>query len=89
VLHRSVPNRGDTQVAVVLSYVLILAKSGHEDEILESLREFRQVKDARATLGSWDIVATVESESMESLYMLVDRIRRLPHVERTSTLITR
>ena len=76
-------------MAVVLAYVLILAKSGREHDILESLKDFNQVKDARTTLGSWDIVAAVESESMESLYLLVDRIRKLPYVERTSTLITR
>ncbi len=76
-------------MAVVLAYVLILAKSGREYDIIESLKEFNQVKDARATLGSWDIIAAVESESMDSLYVLVDRIRQLRNVERTTTLITR
>ncbi len=73
----------------MLAYVLILAKTGRELEIIESLKEFKEVIEARTTLGSWDIVAAVESESMESLYVLVDRIRMLPNVERTSTLITR
>jgi DNA-binding Lrp family transcriptional regulator len=76
-------------VAVVLAYVLILTKSGREHDILEALKDFNQVKDARTTLGSWDIIAAVESESMESLYLLVERIRKLPYVERTTTLITR
>jgi hypothetical protein len=76
-------------VAVVLAYVLILAKSGRELDVLETLKEFNQVKDARTTLGSWDIIAAVESDSLDSLYVLVDRIRKLPYVERTSTLITR
>ncbi|MFX1563516.1 MAG: Lrp/AsnC ligand binding domain-containing protein [Promethearchaeota archaeon] len=76
-------------MAVVLAYVLILARSGREFDIIENLKEFEQVKEARATLGSWDIIAAVESDSMESLYVLVDRIRALPHVERTSPLITR
>ena len=76
-------------MAVVLAYVLILAKSGREHDIIENLKEFKQVKEARTTLGSWDIIAAVESESMDSLYVLVERIRRLRNVERTSTLITR
>ncbi|MFX1317553.1 MAG: Lrp/AsnC ligand binding domain-containing protein [Promethearchaeota archaeon] len=76
-------------MAVVLAYVLILAQSGREYEIIESLKEFKQVKDARTTLGSWDIIVSVESESIPDLYVLVDRIRALRHVERTSTLITR
>jgi len=76
-------------VAVVLAYILILAKSGREFEIIESLKEFKQVKEARTTLGSWDIIASVESESMEALYVLVERIRAFRNVERTSTLITR
>jgi hypothetical protein len=78
-----------TRLAVVLAYVLILAKSGRENEILDALKEFKQVTEARTTLGSWDIIAAVESESMDSLYVLVERIRRLRYVERTSTLITR
>ena len=76
-------------MAVVLAYILILAKSGREFDIIENLKEFKQVKDARTTLGSWDIIAAVESESMDSLYVLVERVRSLPNVERTSTLITR
>lgn len=76
-------------MAVVLAYVLILAKSGREFDIIESLKEFKQVNEARTTLGSWDIIASVESESMEALYVLVERIRALRNVERTSTLITR
>ena len=76
-------------MAVVLAYILILAKSGREFDILENLKEFKQVKDARTTLGSWDIITAVETESMESLYVLVERIRGLRNVERTSTLITR
>lgn len=76
-------------MAVVLAYILILAKSGRENEILDALKEFKQVTEARTTLGSWDIIAAVESESMDSLYVLVERIRQLRYVERTSTLITR
>ncbi|MFW9831549.1 MAG: Lrp/AsnC ligand binding domain-containing protein [Candidatus Thorarchaeota archaeon] len=76
-------------MAVVLAYVLILAKSGREYDIIESLKEFPQVKQANTVLGSWDIIVAVESESMEALYILVERIRALRNVERTSTLITR
>lgn len=76
-------------MAVVLAFVLILAKSGREFEIIESLKEFKQVQEAWTILGSWDIIAKVESESMEDLYVLVERIRALRNVERTSTLITR
>lgn len=74
---------------MVLAYVLVLARSGREYDIIESLKEFKQVKEAHTTLGSWDIIAAVESESMEDLYVLVERVRALPNVERTSTLITR
>ncbi|MFW9935373.1 MAG: Lrp/AsnC ligand binding domain-containing protein [Promethearchaeota archaeon] len=76
-------------MAVVLAYVLILAKSGREYDIIESLKEFKEVKEARTTLGSWDIIVSVESKSMEDLYVLVERMRGLRNVERTSTLITR
>ncbi len=76
------------QMTLRLQYAL-RNLSGREFDIIESLKEFKQVKEARTTLGSWDIIASVESESMEALYVLVERIRALRNVERTSTLITR
>ena len=76
-------------MAVVLAYVLIQAKSGREFDIIESLKEFSQVKESHTVLGSWDIITAVEAESMEALYIIVERIRGLRNVERTSTLITR
>ncbi|MFX0167978.1 MAG: Lrp/AsnC family transcriptional regulator [Candidatus Hodarchaeota archaeon] len=76
-------------MAVVLAFVLILSKSGRENEIIEILKEFKEVKEAWTILGSWDIIVQVEAESMEDLYVLVERIRGLRNVERTSTLITR
>jgi hypothetical protein len=76
-------------LAVVLAFILILSKSGRENEIIESLKDFKEAKEAWTILGSWDIIIQVESDSMEDLYVLVERIRALRNVERTSTLITR
>jgi len=76
-------------VAVVLAFVLILSKSGRENEIIESLKDFKEIKESWTILGSWDIIVKAESDSMEDLYVLVERIRALRNVERTSTLITR
>ena len=76
-------------MAIVLAFVLILSKSGRENEIIESLKDFKEVKQAWTILGSWDIIVKAESDSMEELYVLVERIRALRNVERTSTLIAR
>jgi len=71
-----------------LSFVLINAEVGSEDEVLKQLRKLPNVKESYAVYGVYDIVAKVEAETMDKLKEIVtSEIRRLGKVRSTLTMI--
>jgi len=71
-----------------LSFVLINAEVGSEDEVLKELRKLPMVKESYAVYGVYDIVAKVEAETMDRLKEIVTSdIRRLGKVRSTLTMI--
>ncbi|MBU0471444.1 MAG: Lrp/AsnC ligand binding domain-containing protein [Nanoarchaeota archaeon] len=72
----------------MLAYVLISLLECDEQDVLDKLLSFRQVKEAHILFGEWDIVAKLEAESPEDAGTFVmENIRSLPDVKITSTLI--
>ena len=70
------------------AFVLINAEIGSEDEVLKELRLMEQVKEAYVVYGVYDIVAKVESETMDKLKEIVTwKVRRLNKVRSTLTMI--
>ncbi len=70
------------------AFVLINAEIGSEDEVLKELRSMEQVKEAYVVYGVYDIVAKVESETMDKLKEIVTwKVRRLNKVRSTLTMI--
>jgi DNA-binding Lrp family transcriptional regulator len=73
---------------VPAAFVLINAEIGSEDEVLKELRKMEQVKEAYVVYGVYDIVAKVESETMDKLKEIVTwKVRRLNKVRSTLTMI--
>jgi DNA-binding Lrp family transcriptional regulator len=71
-----------------LSFVLINAEIGSEDEVLKELKKLPNVKESYVVYGVYDIVAKVEAESMDKLKEVVTwKIRRLDKVRSTLTMI--
>jgi len=71
-----------------VSFVLINAEVGSEDEVLKQLRKLPNVKESYAVYGVYDIVAKVEAETMDKLKEIVtSEIRRLGKVRSTLTMI--
>lgn len=70
------------------AFVLINAEIGSEDEVLKELRGMEHVKEAYVVYGVYDIVAKVESETMDKLKEIVTwKVRRLNKVRSTLTMI--
>lgn len=70
------------------AFVLVNAEIGSEDEVLKELRKMEQVKEAYVVYGVYDIVARVESETMDKLKEIVTwKVRRLNKVRSTLTMI--
>jgi len=71
-----------------LSFVLINAEIGSEDEVLKELKKLPNVKESYVVYGVYDIVAKVEAETMDKLKEVVTwKIRRLDKVRSTLTMI--
>jgi DNA-binding Lrp family transcriptional regulator len=73
---------------VPAAFVLINAEIGSEDEVLKELRGMDHIKEAYVVYGVYDIVAKVESETMDKLKEIVTwKVRRLNKVRSTLTMI--
>ncbi|MCP8307357.1 MAG: Lrp/AsnC ligand binding domain-containing protein [archaeon] len=70
------------------AFVLLNVEPGSEEELLKDLRKIEGVKEAHRVYGVYDTVVKVEAESTEKLKeVLTWKIRRLPHVRSTLTMI--
>ena len=69
------------------AYVLINCDLGKENEILDTLRKIKSVKEAHGTFGAYDIIAEVMTENSEQLREDITwKIRKLSYIRATLTL---
>jgi len=70
------------------AFVLINAEIGAENEVLKDLKAIQEVKEAHMVYGVYDIIARVETETMQDLKDTISwKIRRLDKVRSTLTMI--
>ncbi len=70
------------------AYVLISCDLGCEKAIIDELKQLANVKEAHGILGAYDILAKVESDSVETLRDAITwKIRKLNRVRSTLTLM--
>jgi DNA-binding Lrp family transcriptional regulator len=70
------------------AYLLINTEIGSENEVLKNLGSISEVKEAYMVYGVYDILAHVETETMEELNIVISRrIRRMEKVRSTITMI--
>ena len=70
------------------AFVLINVEPDSETEVLERLREVPEVKEAYFVYGVYDIVAKVETDSMDRLKEVITwKVRRLDSVRSTTTTV--
>ena len=70
------------------AFVLINAEIGAESEVLKDLKGIPEVKEAHMVYGVYDIIARVETETMQELKDAISwKIRRLDKVRSTLTMI--
>jgi DNA-binding Lrp family transcriptional regulator len=69
---------------------IVLANSevGKETDIIDALARFKEVEEAYLVYGVYDIVAKVNSDTMEGLESVItQRVRQIPAIRSTLTLI--
>lgn len=79
-----------TSRSVVSAYVLITVPARRSGDLVDTLRtEYPQfVKEAEAVYGEADVIARIETTSVEELHDLVmEKIQKLPIVTVTRTFI--
>ncbi|HEX9913493.1 MAG TPA: Lrp/AsnC ligand binding domain-containing protein [Candidatus Bathyarchaeia archaeon] len=70
------------------AFVLINAEIGAESEVLKGLKEIPEVKEAHMVYGVYDIIARIQTETMQELKDIISwKIRRLDKVRSTLTMI--
>lgn len=68
--------------------VMINCESGSEGRIIDEIREIQGVKECVRTTGPYDILAIVESNTVELLKEIIEnKIRKIPNVNVTTTLV--
>lgn len=73
---------------MVTAFVLVLTTAGKERDTLEKLKEIPEVKEAYVVYGEYDLLLKVEAETLKALDdVIMGKIRKLPEVQLTSTLI--
>ncbi|MCW3991225.1 MAG: Lrp/AsnC ligand binding domain-containing protein [Candidatus Bathyarchaeota archaeon] len=70
------------------AFVLINAEIGSEGEVLKDLKAIPEVQEAHMVYGVYDIIARIETETMQDLKDTISwKIRRLDKVRSTLTMI--
>jgi len=70
------------------AYVLINSELGSEEQIIDELKHISDVKEIHGTFGAYDILAKVESDTVEKLReTITEEIRKIPRIRSTLTLM--
>jgi DNA-binding Lrp family transcriptional regulator len=70
------------------AYVLFSVSLGLEDQVCEEVKKVEDVQEVFVVYGVYDLIAKIKTDSMEELKELVThRLRRMPNVRSTLTLI--
>lgn len=70
------------------AFVLINAEVGNEQELIKKLRSIPNVTEVHVVYGVYDVIAKVESETMEKVKeTITNSLRRLENVRSTLTMI--
>jgi uncharacterized protein with GYD domain len=66
---------------------LIRTESGKFDDVVDEMKQFKNVKNAFAVLGRYDVAVDLEAETYEELCETALRMGRMAGVVFTETLI--
>ena len=69
------------------AYILITCQADSEVYIIDELQTIPDVKEVEGTIGPYDIVARIESQSTGSLRDVISRIRKIPEIRATTTVV--
>jgi DNA-binding Lrp family transcriptional regulator len=75
-------------LAGIKAYILCKVSSGAEREICNAIAEYHFVTEVSVIYGEYDVIVDLEVENMQQLDFVIDKVRMIPSVTFTSTMIT-
>jgi DNA-binding Lrp family transcriptional regulator len=70
-------------------YLLIEAEMGKLEEVLKKIRQVPHVVEVEAVTGPFDLIVKIQAGHVnEALDVVVHKIRRIPGIKGTETLVT-
>ena len=73
---------------MVIAYVLATLKAGSERDVKDKLKEIKEVTDVNILYGEYDLIIKIELDGISELSdFILDKIRAISSIERTTTLI--
>lgn len=73
--------------AVGNAFVMITCQTGSGRYIMDELETILGVKKIEGTVGAYDIVAKIETESVGLLRDTISKIRKIPEIRTTTTVV--
>ena len=71
----------------IRAYILFKVSSGTEREIAKKIADLDEVLDAGIIYGEYDLIAKISVREMEHLNEFLEKIRNIPSIIFTSTMI--
>ncbi len=71
----------------IKAYILCKVHSGTEREVCKMIEEYSDVLEINMMYGEYDIITVVETENLQQLDFIIDKIRVIPSITFTSTMI--
>ena len=73
---------------MVSAYIMMKLQVGKDEEVFAKIGKLKQIREANATYGAFDLVVKVEFKNIEELDRFIfEEIRRIPGVSETSSMI--
>ena len=71
-----------------VAFVMINCKAGYETEVIEQLRNIEEVTEVIPTYGSYDILAKIESSTINHVRdIIIWKIKKIERIYSTTTLM--
>lgn len=85
ILGFTVVTRSDRQSAPIRGMMMIGIEGRGADRIIRQLRGFPAITEIHTTNGRWDLIVTIETDTLEALDLVLAGIRRIDGVTTSET----
>ena len=76
-------------MAKIKAYVLIVTDPVKTRDVYTQLQDIREIVEVHEVMGPYDIVCEIQVEDLTQIPpILGDRVRRIPGIESTTSLVT-